>query len=135
MALRAERQEYQRNCDFIMPFHCERGGIVSVTSLSGISYATYNPQVNASTLPLGILLYDYEEVLPAIAIIPSRTRRAYPEFSPANILLKGTVITNFVAPEVGAITPGTFAFLAPSGLITPSEQYGGVRVGKFMSAL
>lgn len=132
-----DRQIFDMRAQFVNPFQVERGGILSLTTLSGIQYATYEPNPNANTVPLGMMMHDQEEVDLFRALPPWRTRRAYPEFTPYPYLILGTVVTNAVHPDVdpATIRPGAAAYLAPSGLITSTTTWSSRRIGTFDSAL
>ncbi len=137
MALRNIRQSVtiDEEAYWVNPFQVERGGILSLTTLSGIEYATYEPNPTVDTVPLGLMMHDQEEVDLWRALAPWRVRRAYPEFTPYPYLVKGTVMTNAVHPDVdpSTIMPGARAFLAESGLITSVNTFR--FVGTFDSML
>lgn len=135
--LGADGQIIDTRAQFVNPFQVERGGILSLTTLSGIQYAVYEPNPNANTVPLGLMMHDQEEVDLFRAVAPWKTRRAYPEFTPYPYLILGTVVTNAVHPEIDPATvrPGAPAFLAPSGLITSVTTWSSKRIGTFDSLL
>lgn len=135
MALGIDQQILDQRADFVNPFQVERGGILSLTTLSGIQYATYEPNPTVDTVPLGLMQHDQEEVDLYRANAPWTTRRAYPEFTAYPYLILGTVITNAVHPDIdsAAVRSGSPAYLAASGLITTDPAYR--RIGTFDSAL
>lgn len=137
MALGVDGQILDTRADYVNPFQVERGGILSLTTLSGIQYATYAPNPTADTIPLGLMMHDQEEVDLYRALAPWRVRRAYPEFTPYPYLILGTVVTNAVHPDIdpSTVLPGAAAYLAPSGLVTSSTAFGGRRIGTFASLL
>ena len=137
MALGIEMQLVSERAEYVNPFQVERGGILSLTTLSGIQYATYEPNPNANTVPLGLMLHDQEEVDLFRAVAPWHTRRAYPEFTPYPYLIRGEVTTNAVHPDIDPsfVRPGAPAYLAPSGLITCVDSYNSKRIGTFLSSL
>jgi hypothetical protein len=137
MGLGLDMQIADKRCQFVNPFHCERGGILSLTTLSGIQYATYVSNPTESTVPLGLMMHDQEAVDLYRANAPWSTHRAYPPYTNYPYLILGTVITNAVHPaaDPAAIMPGAPAYLAPSGLITVSPTYNSRRIGTFMSML
>ena len=135
MGLKAERQTFAINRSYTNPFQTERGGIACLVRLSGIYYAAYENNPTAQSIPLGIQAYDFEENNIVTALPSWRARDAISPFSRSPIITEGTVITNFIHPEVMQIDLWSNAYLAPSGLITNTTNYGGVVVGKFLSRL
>lgn len=135
MPLGFDQQILDIRVDYVNPFQVERGGILSLTTLSGIQYATYEPNPTIDTVPVGLMLHDQEEVDLYRANAPWRTRRAYSEFTPYPYLILGTIITNAIHPDVdtNAVRSGAPAYLAASGLITTDPTYK--RIGKFDSLL
>lgn len=137
MALASNQQVIEERCDYVVPFQTERGGVLSLTTLSGIQYATYEPNPDNNTVPLGIQQYDFEEVDLFRAVAPWQWRRAYPEFTPLPYITLGEVITNAVHPNVDSSTirHGAPAYLAESGLITSNTTWSNRRIGTFHSTL
>lgn len=135
MALGIDQQILDERAEYVNPFQVERGGILSLATLSGIQYAVYEPNPTIDTVPLGLQQHDQEEVDLYRANAPWKTRRAYPEFTSYPYLILGTVITNAIHPDVdsAAVRPGSPAYLAASGLITTDPTLR--RVGTFDSAL
>lgn len=135
MPLGFDQQILDTRVEYVNPFQVERGGILSLSTLSGIQYATYEPNPTVDTVPVGLMMHDQEEVDLYRALAPWRVRRAYPEFTPYPYLILGTVVTNAVHPDidVAAVLPGAAAYLAPSGLITTDPTFR--RVGTFDSLL
>ena len=132
-----DQQVFDERCDYVNPFQVERGGILSLETLSGIQYATYVANPTQDTVPLGLMQHDQEEVDLYRADAPWRNRRAYPEFTPYPYIILGVVVTNAVHPHVdpAAIRPGAPAYLAPSGLITENPTFNSRRIGTFDSLL
>lgn len=137
MAIGVERQILDERADYVNPFHTERGGMLALTTLSGIQYATYESNPTQTTIPLGVQMHDQEEVDLFRAIPPWRSRRAYPEFTSYPYLIKGTIITNAIHPDIdpSTVRTGAPAYLAPSGLITSVTTFNSRRIGTFDSAL
>lgn len=137
MALGIDMQIVDERIQFVNPFHCERGGILSLTTLSGIQYATYVDSPNENTIPLGLMMHDQEEVDLFRANAPWRTHRAYPAYTQYPYLICGYVITNAVHPHIdpSMVMAGAPAYLAPSGLITCVPTYNSRRIGTFLSTL
>lgn len=137
MALGNEMQVLDRRCDYVNPFQVERGGILSLTTLSGIPYVVYEPNPTQNTVPIGLMMHDQEEVDLFRANVPWRTRNAYPEFTAFPYLTMGEVITNAVHPAIdpAMVRPGAPVYLAPSGLVTCVPTYNSRRIGTFLSTL
>lgn len=137
MAIGLEMQILDERADYVNPFHVEKGGILSLTTLSGIQYAVYESNPTEDTVPLGMMLHDQEEADLYRAVPPWHWRRAFPEYTPFPYLILGEVITNAVHPHAdpNLILPGAPAYLAPSGLITVSPTYNSRRIGTFQSTL
>lgn len=137
MALGFDQQIFDTRAQYVNPFQVERGGILSLETLSGIQYATYVANPNQDTVPIGLMQHDQEEVDLYRALAPWRVRRAYPEFTPYPYLILGTVVTNAVHPDIDPATvrPGAAAYLAPSGLITSVTTWSSRRIGTFDSQL
>ncbi len=132
-----DQQIVDTDIRYVNPFQVERGGILSLETLSGIQYATYVANPDQNTIPLGLMQHDQEEVDLYRANAPWATRRAYPEFTPYPYLTLGTVITNAVHPDIdpSTVRPGAAAYLAPSGLITSVTTFNSRRIGRFDSLL
>lgn len=132
-----DQQVFDTRAEYVNPFQVERGGILSLTTLSGIQYVTYEPNPTQNTIPIGMMMHDQEEVDLYRALAPWRTRRAYSEFTPYPYLILGTVVTNAVHPDIDPATvrPGAAAYLAPSGLITSVPTFNSRRIGTFDSLL
>ena len=130
-----DQQILDTRIDYVNPFQVERGGILSITSLSGIDYATYEPNPTVNTVPIGLMMHDQEEVDLFRALAPWTMARRYPEFTPYPYLILGTVVTNAVHPDIdtAAIRSGAAAYLGSSGLITTDPAFR--RVGTFDSLL
>ena len=137
MALGIEQDILDTRCEYVNPFQVERGGILSLVTLSGIPYAAYEPNPTAETVPLGMMMHDQEEVDLWRALPPFRTARVFPEFTPYPYLILGTVVTNAVHPDIdpALVRPGAPAYLAPSGLITCVPTYNPRQIGTFQSLL
>jgi len=132
-----DQQILDTRADYVNPFHVERGGILSLTSLSGIQYATYVGAPDNNTVPLGLAQHDQEEVDLYRAAPPWTYARRYPEYTSYPYIILGTVITNAIHPDIdgSTIVPGAPAYLASSGLITTVTTFSNRRVGTFDSLL
>lgn len=135
MGLLSQRETAFTSIEYIIPFQQERGGILSLTTLSGVPYAVYEYNPTASTIPLGIMQFDTTQVDLYRQIPPWRSRNEYPPFVPQPYITRGTVITNAIHPDVTSINLYDTAYLAPSGLITNSAAFGTRSIGKFLSPL
>jgi hypothetical protein len=137
MAMGFEQDIVDTRADCVNPFEVERGGIMSLATLSGIQYAVYEPNPTANTIPVGLMMHDQEEVDLYRAVAPWRVSRRYPAFTPYPYLIQGTVITNAVHPDIdpACVRSGAPAYLAPSGLITCVPTYNPRRIGTFRSTL
>lgn len=135
MALGFDQQIIDTRAEYVNPFQVERGGILSLQTLSGIQYATYVANPTPDTIPIGLMQHDQEEVDLYRALVPWRVSRRFPEFTAYPYIIQGTVITNAVHPDVdvSAIYPGAPAYLGSSGLITTSSV--NKKVGRFDSHL
>ena len=135
MALGVDQQILDERAEYVNPFQVERGGILSLTTLSGIQYATYEPSPTSDTVPLGLMQHDQEEVDLYRANAPWVSRRAFPEYTAYPYLILGTVITNAIHPDVdaAAVRSGAPAYLGASGMITTDPACR--RVGTFDSTL
>lgn len=135
MALGVDQQILDERCDYVNPWQVERGGILSLETLSGIQYATYVANPTQDTIPIGLQQHDQEEVDLYRALAPWKMARRYPEFTPYPYLTLGTVITNAVHPDIdpSTVLPGAPAYLAASGLVTTVSTFR--RVGTFDGVL
>ncbi len=135
MPLGFDQQILDTRAEYVNPFQVERGGILSLETLSGIQYATYVTNPTIDTVPLGVMQHDQEEVDLYRATPPWRSARRYPEFTPFPYIIVGVIVTNAIHPDVdsAAIRPGAPAYLAASGLITTNPALR--RVGTFDSLL
>jgi hypothetical protein len=135
MPLGFDQQILDTRARYVNPFQVERGGILSLTTLSGIQYATYVAEPTVDTIPIGLMMHDQEEVDLYRALAPWRSARRYPEYTPYPYLILGTVVTNAIHPDIDSATvrPGAPAYLAASGLITTNPTLR--RVGTFDSLL
>ena len=135
MALGFDQQILDTRAEFVNPFQVERGGILSMETLSGVQYATYVASPTVDTVPVGLSAHDQESVDIYRANPPWRTRRAYPEFTAFPYIIQGTVITNAIHPDVDTskVRTGGPAYLGASGLITTDATFR--RIGSFDSLL
>lgn len=133
MSLRPFREELEVNVDFICPWTQERGGVLSIGSASGITIAEY--ATNASgALPLGLQLNDIEHVNFAREYHPQRIRNTDIPCGTVGVAMEGLYETDWLH-IVGSIQSGDPAYVGPSGTVTNSASFGGIRLGRFMSSL
>lgn len=135
MGLLAYRETAFTSIEYNIPFQQERGGILCLASLSGVPYAVYEFNPTASTVPLGIMQFDTSQVDLYRQIPPWRMRNEYTPYTPQSYIVRGTVVTNAIHPNVTNINLYDTAYIAPSGLITNSTIFGTRAIGKFMSPL
>jgi hypothetical protein len=130
-----ERETMEVRADYVQPFHTEGGGILSLTTLSGVQHAVYESNPTVNTVPLGMQQHSQEAVDLYRAMAPWKTSRRYPPYTPYPYLILGNVVTNAIHPDVNAsdVFPGVPAYLAASGLITTDSTFR--RIGTFDSAL
>jgi hypothetical protein len=133
MGLKPERHERLINTDYSHPHSSERGGALTINSVSGIEYADYSANPNGLAV-LGIKLNDHwyieEDRMPP----PDRIRRVETWYGIARALYAGEVTTDWVHPDYAdSITVGDVAYVGPSGLLVNDQVYGGGRIGQFTS--
>ena len=111
----------------------ERGGVLTLSTVSGIDYADYS--INPSgKLCLGIKLNDHEWIEDDRQNDQSKYRRVESMYGPAKIALEGDVITDWVHPDYSAsIKTGDVAYVGPSGTLINSNDYNSDIVGMFQS--
>ena len=135
MGLKGLRTTSWINCEFPHTRTSERGGVLTLTTISGVPYAEYS--INPSGLSvLGIKLDDHEWIEDLRQSDPTRIRRVKEYFSTTRALVEGDIITDWVHPDyANSIKPGDFAYPGPSGTIINTTDYSTVRVGIFMSTV
>ena len=133
MGLKPGRSIRLVNYDFPHPRTSERGGILTLTSYSGIYYADYT--VNPSGLSvLGIKLDDHEWIEDDRQENPARLRRVERYFGNTRAVVCGSVITDWVHPDyASSIVPGDTAYPGPSGTIINTSDYCSNKIGIFLS--
>ncbi len=132
MGLKATRQLEGIDLTFITLNTSERGGVVSMVSVSGRYVAEYSRDPSG-VRPLGIQLNDVEHLNYNREYRPSLRRVTDPE-DLVGVATEGDFRTNWLS-LTGTIRPGTAAYLGPSGTITDDSSLGGVRIGTFLSTL
>jgi hypothetical protein len=133
--LKPEQQIFNVDYNWTNPYETERGGFTSLMHISGIYYATYDPDPSDQSVCLGVQQYNFDNYDLAIEVPRFLLNNTFPPFSSNHVIREGVVITNFIHPSVSFITPGSFAYLAPSGLVTAAPVYTNIRVGRFESSL
>jgi hypothetical protein len=124
--------ERKVNTDFVCLQTQERGGILSIATSGGLTFAEYalNP---SGARPLGIQLNDIENINLTREYDPRRLRKT--DFP------CGTVGAGLGQYEtdwlflIGTVNPGDKAYVGPSGTITNSTSFGGDVIGFFTSVL
>lgn len=134
MSLKPLRQTEQVNIDFICPWTQERGGCLSLGSVSGMTVAQYAASASG-VFPMGIQLNDIEYM--NLAMQPHRTFLGYTTDMPCGIVgiaVQGDFLTDWLY-LVGPIFPGDNAYVGPSGTFTNSSSFGSHKIGEFRSGL
>lgn len=111
----------------------ERGGVLSYTTVSGITALRYlaNP---SGSFPAGIQYNDIEFIEHDREPYPKLMRRTDESLAIVGILTDGDFITDFIH-QVGTIQQGDKAYVGPSGTLTNSTAFGALRVGTFLSSV
>jgi len=135
MALLPWRHTNRQAADYTVPFQIERGGILSLTTLSGVEYAVYEMNPTATTIPVGLMQYDTTDVDLVRALPPWRYSNSFSEMTCLPYVTEGHFITNAIDSTVTSIAINDLAYLAPSGMLTNSTKYGTKSVGRFLSVL
>lgn len=134
MSLKPLRQTEQVNIDFITPYTQERGGCLSLASVSGMTIVEYafDP---SGVIPFGIQLNDIEWM--NLSRHYHRTFLGYTTDMPCGIVgvaTQGDFVTDWLY-IVGNIYPGDNAYAGPSGTFTNTSSFGGLKIGEFRSIL
>lgn len=133
MSLLPDRQTQQVNIDYPCPWTQERGGALTWIVASGTLFVQY--AFNPSGVKFaGMQLNDIENVDFNRQPFPQSLRDMDVPLAIVGAATKGDFITDWVYP-VGQISPGDFAYVGPSGMITNSTVFGGEKLGKFMGVL
>ena len=133
MSLRPVRDVNKVDLNFGCPNTCERGGLLSTMSISGVTVVQYakNP---TDGQPIGILLNDIEWVNYGYQTPPQYKREVGVPGELIGIAIDGLFETDWIFLS-GQIYPGTPAYAGPSGMITNTADFGGKKVGFFYSQL
>jgi len=135
MGLRGLGQEFLINDYYEHPRSSERGGVLTLNSVSGIDYADYTPDPSGRMV-IGIKLNDHWYTEPDRQPDPGLLRRANIVEDIARALYLGEVITDWVHPDyVDSIKPGDTAYAGPSGMLVNDQAYGGGKIGTFRSTV
>ena len=130
MTLKPIRQTQGMNYCFQGFRTSERGGILSITNVSGIDMMSY--AINPSGVkPLGIQLNDIENINLSREYHPILRRTDEP-FENVGVGTDGDFLTDWLHIS-GIINIGTPAYVGPSGTITNISSLGGVQIGHFLS--
>jgi hypothetical protein len=133
MALKGIRQVGQIDLTFACVNTSERGGILSMVSISGARLVEYtrNP---ANGKPLGIQMNDIEWVNYGFQTPPQIRREVGVPGELVGVGINGEFETDWIYLS-GQIFPGSQAYVGPSGMITNIPDFGGHRIGYFRSEL
>lgn len=135
MGLRTTRHERLYNHFYPHPRTSERGGVLTINSVSGIDFADYTADPSGLAV-IGIKLNDHWYVESDRMPPPDRIRRVVTLDGIAKALYRGDIITDWVHPDyANSIQAGDTAYAGPSGLLVNDQLYGGSKVGKFMSSV
>jgi hypothetical protein len=112
----------------------ERGGILSLGTVSGIQIIEY-ARDPSGVIPIGIQLNDVEHIDPSRQIDPRCLgRRVDYSMAIVGAATDGEFTTDWIS-ITGTLIPGQKAYVGPSGTITNNGDLGGVRIGTFISIL
>lgn len=135
MGLKALRHERLMNEYFEHPRSSERGGVLTIHTVSGIDYADYSPDPSGFAV-LGIKLNDHWYTEFNRQPDPTRIRRVSTIDGLAKIVYRGEIITDWVHPDyTDSIQPGDIAYVGPSGLLVNDQSFAGNKVGRFLSTV
>jgi hypothetical protein len=85
-------------------------------------------------IPVGLQLNDIEHINFAREFHPQRIRNTDVAWGTVGIATQGDFETDWVH-IVGTVQSGDHAYAGPSGTLTNSSSFGGIRVGRFLSGL
>jgi hypothetical protein len=132
--LKPLRQVQALNIDFITINTSERGGILTIGSVSGLTIAQYAVDP-AEAVPIGVQYNDVEyrdsSRQPFVYGIPREVEVPY---GIVGIATDGDYITDWIQAS-GTIINGDRAYVGPSGLITNNASLGGYQIGYFLGPL
>lgn len=138
MGLLGDRQVHGVNGCFQVPFPAERGGALTIGSYSGVHMLAYHNEPSGRFC-IGVLLHDVESLDLSRQYHPGGIGRAQREVSQpldiAQVITEGEITTDFIDPQHNNIGPGAPAYVGPSGLITDRSDYGGKKIGYFLSSV
>lgn len=139
MGLLARRQIFSIITDYQQVFAGERGGCVSVGSFSGLIATAYHANPSGH-FPLGIQLCDIEYLDLSREYHPGGWHRGQREvgepMDQIQICDNGIFDTDFIHVDgYKDIKPGMPAYLGPSGMLSVLSDWGGIRVGTFLSSV
>ena len=131
--LRQARVVEKLNTSYFTIDTSERGGILSMVTVSGIQTVRYadNP---SGLWAVGIQYNDVEYINLSRQLDPRRLREVDTICSTVGILYNGIIETDWIHVS-GTIQAGTKAYAGPSGLITNLSTYGGSQIGYFLGPL
>lgn len=134
MSLRPDRQIEALNITYPTFNTSERGGILSLGSVSGIQIAEY-AHTASGAIPVGIQHNDVEHLDVSRQVHPRLSGRDVAEpLDLVGAITDGTVTTDWLC-ITGTLMPGQKAYVGPSGTITNDSSHGGARIGTFISIL
>lgn len=134
MSLRGDRQVEALTLTYPTFNTSERGGILSLGSVSGIQIAEYARSASGA-IPVGIQQNDVEHIDTSRQVHPRLLGRQVDfSLSLVGAATDGEFVTDWIA-ITGTLMPGQKAYVGASGTITNDGTLGGVRIGTFLSML
>lgn len=134
MSLRADRQIGALTITYPTFNTSERGGILSLGSVSGIQIAEYAREPSGA-IPVGIQHNDVEHFDLSRQVHPRLQGRDVAEpLDLVGAITDGEITTDWLC-ITGTLMPGQQAYVGPSGTITNDASFGGARIGTFLSVL
>jgi hypothetical protein len=131
--LKPLRQQDALNIDFCGFDTSDRGGILHITSVSGMDLARYVDDPSGM-VPLGFQFNDIEYIDRTRQPDPRRNREVADPFEVVGIFTDGDAETDWVH-LLGSPTRGAPAYAGPSGTVTDSASFGGAQIGVFLGPL
>lgn len=131
MSLR-EINQRKVNTDFVCLQTQERGGILSVATSGGLTFAEYAVEPSGKK-PLGLQLNDIEHINLYREYDPRRIRRTDMPCGTVGIG-QGQYQTDWLH-LIGVVNAGDRAYVGPSGTVTNYSGFGSAEIGFFTSVL
>lgn len=134
MSLKPDRQVETINLTYPTFNTSERGGILSLATVSGIQIVEYAREPSGA-IPIGIQQNDVEHIDCSRQVHPRALGRQVDfSLSLVGAATDGQFTTDWIS-ITGTLKPGQQAYVGPSGTITNDSTLGGTRIGTFLSTL